>query len=240
MGLEDERVKKMSGYKAYWSSLELISSHYALRCDAKFANIEFAKRESEIRKGAFLELGEFLPGPFVKGIQPRYLEYPSSESVPVVNTLSIQNLELNLLSCRHIDRSQFDELDDNRKLRKGDVLLTVDGGVSIGKAVCFEFDESMTIDSHIVALRPEGLSPLSLTYLLSSQLCQEQFRRAESGASGQTSVTEDDIRRFIVPTKLLDGIDQIAVEIHSRRAAIALRRQQLDVEEETLFRRLSI
>ena len=99
--------------------------------------------------------------------------------------------------------------------------------MSIGKAVLFSFEEDMTMDSHIVVLRPEGISPMSLTYLLASPLCQKQFRQAESGASGQTSVTEDDIRRFIVPSSLLEKIDQIASEIDDMRRQIIAKRDRL-------------
>ena len=233
------QAKRPSGYRSFRSSLELIGNHYALRCDAKLADKEFREMEERIRQAPFRELGDFLPSPFVKGIQPKYLEEPTRDSVLVVNTLSIQNLSLNPDSCRLISRSTFDEIDDARKLTKGDVLLTVDGGVSIGKAVIFPFEEDMTIDSHIVVLRPEGIRPVSLQYLLASSLCQKQFRQAESGASGQTSVTEDDVRRFIVPSSLLEKIDQIASEIDVERCRIQTERDCLDHEEKALFARLS-
>ena len=228
-----------ASYRSFRSSLELIGSHYALRCDAKLADEEFLELEEQIRQAPFRQLGDFLPTPFVKGIQPEYLEEPRGDSVPVVNTLSIQNLSLNSDSCRHIARSTFDGVDDARKLTKGDVLLTMDGGVSIGKTVLFSFDEDMTMDSHIVVLRPEGIAPMSLTYLLASPLCQMQFRQAESGASGQTSVTEDDVRRFIVPSSLLEKIDQIASEIDDSRRRIQAKRDCLDQEEKALFAQLS-
>lgn len=235
-----ESQKVSSGYRLHWGSLKQIGDHYALRCDAKLANAEFREWEREIKGEPFQELGAFLPHPLVKGIQPEYLEEPTADSVPIVNTLSIQNLALNLSACKHIDRSQFDAMDYAKKLRRDDVLLTVDGGVSIGKAVNFTFDEDMTMDSHVVALRPEGINSLSLTYLLASPICQKQFRLAESGASGQTSVTEDDIRRFIVPSRLLENIEQLVIEIDTQRARIATEREKLDQEERELLARLSI
>ena len=240
MVISHNQGSRPPGYHSFWSSLELIGSHYALRCDAKLANREFLALEKQIRQGSFRELGDFLPTPFVKGIQPEYLEEQTENSVPVVNTLSIQNLSLNLHSCRHITRATFDKIDIGRKVARGDVLLTVDGGVSIGKAVTFSFEEDMTIDSHIVVLRPQGISPMSLTYLLASPLCQKQFRQAESGASGQTSVTEDDVRRFIVPSSLLERIDQIASEIDGKRGEIQTKRRLLDDQEMALFARLSV
>lgn len=227
-------------YRSFRSSLGLIGEHYALRCDAKVADAKFLELVANVRRAPFKELGEFLPSPFVKGIQPKYLEERTGDSIPVVNTLSIQNLSLNLYSCRHIKRSIFDDVDDSKKLRKGDVLLTVDGGVSIGKPCLFSIGEEMTVDSHVVILRPDGVSSMSLTYLLASPLCQVQFRQAESGASGQTTVTEDDIRRFIVPSRLLENIEEVAREIDGMREQIQAKRSILDQQEEALFEQLSV
>ena len=240
MVIDYNQGNRRFGYRSFRSSLELIGNHYALRCDAKLAEDEFRELEEQIRKAPFRELGDFLPDPFAKGIQPEYLEEPTRDSIPVVNTLSIQNLSLNPDSCRHITRAKFDEIDDAKKLRKGDVLLTMDGGVSIGKPVLFSSEEEMTMDSHVVVLRPEVICPMGLAYLLASPLCQKQFRQAESGASGQTSVTEDDVRRFIVPSDLLQKIDQIAREIDGARSRIQAKRDRLNQEEQTLFARLSV
>jgi hypothetical protein len=94
---------------------------------------------------------------------------------------------------------------ENRKLRDGEVVLTTDGGTSIGKAAVFMMpktdegepvDYGFTVDSHVAILCPFGKSPPLLAYLLGSPMGQLQFQRAESGASGQTAVSEDDVRRF--------------------------------------------
>jgi hypothetical protein len=191
-----------------------------------------------LRVAGFFELGEFLPVPFVKGMQPDYLDQPTEDSVPVVNTLSIQNLSIRLEDCRHILRDDFDLLSNERRLQKGDVLLTVDGGVSIGKPALFDLAGSFTIDSHVVSLRPVGVSALALVYLLASPLGQMQFRRAESGASGQTTVTEDDIRRFIFPRSILKTVDDVAATIEVERKKIAEQHHDLSLKEVALWKRL--
>jgi hypothetical protein len=93
------------------------------------------------------------------------------------------------------------------------VLLTVDGGVSIGKPLYFDGSGDFTIDSHVCILRPQGVSALGIVYLLASPLGQMQFRHAESGASGQTAVTEEDFRRFIFPLSVLDHLDDIVADM---------------------------
>lgn len=231
---------KATGYRSHAASLKLVASNYAFRCDAKFANAEHKKIEDKIRAAGYFELNEFLPFPFAKGVQPTYLDQPSDDSVPAVNTLSIQNLALNVANCRHIARDDFDNLTEERKLSKGDVLLTVDGGVSIGKPLLFSEDSDFTVDSHVVVLRPKTISPLSLVYLLASPWGQAQFARAESGASGQTTVTEDDVRRFIFPRAILSTISKLAEGIEKERAKIAAERAKLSQSEAQLWQRLDV
>lgn len=221
--------------KAFTSSLSLIATHYAYRCDAKFADESVRATLNKVQKAGCFVLGDYLPQPFVKGIQPDYLDQPTDDSVPVISTLAIQNLSITEADCRHISREDYDSLNEERKLMKGDVLLTVDGGVSIGKPCHFDFDSDYTIDSHVVVLRPTRLTPLALVYLLASPLGQIQFRRAESGASGQTTVTEDDVRRFVFPKALLLTIESTAAHIESERKRIAKAREELLAEEVALW-----
>ncbi len=224
--------------KVFTSSLRLVATSYALRCDAKYADADTLGLVKKIQASGCFQLGELLPTPFVKGIQPVSLDQPTDDSVPVINTLSIQNLAIRPADCRHIARDDFDALSSDRRLKTGDVLLTVDGGVSIGKAALFNLDGDFTVDSHVVILRPVGLSSLALVYLLASPLSQVQFRRAESGASGQTTVTEDDVRRFIFPRSILTTIEGVAIMIEAERKQITEQRRALDQREANLWRQL--
>lgn len=224
--------------KSFVASLSLVATNYAFRCDSKHADHDVIEVLNNIRSSDFFQLGEFLPVPFAKGIQPDYLDQPTDDSVPVISTLAIQNLAINEGDCRHILLDDFDVLTDERRLRINDVLLTVDGGVSIGKACLFNLKGEYTTDSHVVILRPNGIGALALVYLLASPLGQMQFRRAESGASGQTTVTEDDVRRFIFPKAILESIDAIARHIEKERQKIAKKRNQLILEEDALWQQL--
>jgi hypothetical protein len=78
----------------------------------------------------------------------------------------------------------------------------------------------------------------SLVYLLASPLGQQQFRRAESGASGQTAVTEEDIRRFIFPASLLASLDAVVADIESERTKIAKERDKLIAREAAAWMKL--
>jgi len=213
------------------SSLKIIATSHTLRCDAKIAERRFRELEQMLSSVECFYLGDYLPSPFVKGRQPRYLEVLDPSGVPVINTLSIQNLTINLETCRFITEDAFERLPEEVKLKQGDVLLTMDGGTSIGKPALFNLDVDCTVDTHVAILRPSGLSPRALVYLLASPLGQLQFQRAESGASGQTAVTEEDVRRFrfprIAPERLVDLVDKL----DKTRQNIAEERQSLFEKE---------
>jgi hypothetical protein len=219
-------------------ALSLIASCPTFRCDPKYFLHESVANDKKVRSGEYFEVGDFLPKPMVKGIQPAYLDAPSEDSVPVVNTLSIQRLAINEEACRHMPREDFDEVDEQRKLKHGDVLVTMDGGVSIGKPVLFDKKGDFTADAHVCIMRPVGMEPRSLVYLLASPLGQRQFRRAESGASGQTAVTEEDIRRFIFPSALLPRLNAVVSEIEKERHSIAVAREALVEREANAWAKL--
>lgn len=201
-----------------FTSLSSISRSHTLRCDARQAEERFRRLEAYLNSIETWELGGVLPDPFIKGSQPRYAEDPDATGTPVINTLAIQNLTIDVGACRiavEVDLGPGDV----RQPREGDLLLTMDGGVSIGKPAVFNLDGAYAVDSHVAILRPVGIDTSMLSYLLASPLGQVQFQRAESGASGQTAVTEDDVRRFRFP-------------VFTRRSAKAALREVERVREE--------
>jgi hypothetical protein len=210
------------------SSLSLISKSYSLRCDAKQAMKRFIEYDEFINSIEHFYLGDFLPDPFVKGTQPDYIESLELEGAPVISTLAIQNLSINVDACRYITQEDYNALEVEKKPKKNDVLLTMDGGTSIGKPVLFDLADDYAIDSHIAILRPVGLDPKVLVYLLASPMGQLQFQRAESGASGQTAVIEEDVRRFRFPAIDHSTMTQIVNDLDARlsrlkRLALALK-----------------
>lgn len=213
------------------SSLADVARSHSLRCDAKQGEERFRRFDTWIESVDHFVLGDMLPNPIVKGAQPEYADV-SEDGILVITTLAIQDLAINVSACRPALRTDFGE-DDIRKPNVGDVLLTVDGGTSIGKPALFEMEGDWAVDSHVAILRPRGLDAKLLVYLLASPLGQLQFQRAESGASGQTSVTEEDIRRFRFP-RLSASDERAALELVSaaRARAARLKEEAMHIEED--------
>lgn len=217
-------MKKRYKYPLYnVAKLSDISATHSLRCDAKQFEDRFKEiRQLSNREGVFY-LGELLPEPLIKGSQPTYID--GTDGIPVINTLSIQKLKINTEDCRYITEEDFENLPDIRKLKKGDVLFDLDG--------------DYTVDSHVAILRPVGISPKALVYLLASPAGQLQFNKAESGASGQTAVTEEDLRRFLFKKSLLKKIEQLSDELDSKRINICEKKEKLDREEQDAWNKFS-
>lgn len=211
------------------TSLLEISRSHSLRCDSKQSECRFVELDDLLSKGETVYLGQYLPEPLIKGSQPTYLQ--EGEGIPVINTLSIQNMAINTQDCRHISEEDFQKLNQNRVLVEGDVLLTMDGGTSIGKPVVFDLDGEFTVDSHVAILRPSGISSKALAFLLASPIGQLQFQRFESGASGQTAVTEEDLRRFIIPKSAIKELEAYIEELSEERQRIQIEREKLNAAE---------
>lgn len=107
----------------------------------------------------------------------------------------------------------------------------MDGGTSIGKSAIFDLDDNFTVDSHVAIIRPVGISEKAMAYLLASPMGQLQFNKAESGASGQTAVTEEDLRRFQFPSALLKNIEDLAEDLDKKRKKINEKKKALEKEE---------
>jgi type I restriction enzyme S subunit len=223
------------------SSLVNIAKSHSLRCDSKQSETRFSELDAMVEGKDVCFLSEFLPEPLVKGTQPVYLqeEKDIKKGVPIINTLSIQKMKINQEDCRFISKDAFNLLNKIRILRKGDVLLTMDGGTSIGKPVLFNLDGNYSIDPHVAILRPKGISPKALVYLLASPIGQLQFQRFESGASGQTAVTEEDIRRFLIPKSAVTELEKLVVSLDKEKIRIENVRIQLKNDESIMWEEFS-
>lgn len=208
-----------------------IARSHTLRCDARQWEKRFERLDEYLAAMECFELGDVLPSKMVKGKQPVYADTVDAEGTPVINTMSIRDLGIDVGACRiaiEIDHGP----EALRRPRLNDVLVTVDGGTSIGKPVLFDLEDEYGIDSHVGILRPVGITPDLLVFLLASPLGQLQFQRAESGASGQTSVADDDIRRFRFPVMEAETALRAVQSVRQAREEAADLRAQATASEE--------
>ena len=229
MGLSEVTFRE-STPRVMRASLAQIARSHTLRCDAKQAERRYQELDRLLSQIPNLTLGSVLPRPFIKGAQPVYSEELDGDGTPVISTMAIQGLSINVEACRLARQVDFGPA-NIRQPRLNDVLLTLDGGVSIGKPALFTFAETFAIDSHVAILRDVVIDPRLLVYLLASPIGQAQFQRAESGASGQTGVTEDDVRRFRFPSIEPGAAESAVADLEASRAEVRKAREAAQAQE---------
>ena len=159
------------------ATLADVAGTHSLRCDVKQAEQRFREFDAWMSSVPHWTLGRYLPDPIVKGLQPAYVNSIDEGGTPVISTVSIRDLAIDETVCRLAAEVDYGPA-EARKPRADDVLLTVDGGSSIGKPVLFDLGGDWAVDSHVAILRPRGLDPELLVYLLASPLGQIQLQRA--------------------------------------------------------------
>ena len=194
---------------------------------------QFRKKFSELKKMIDTEdtfyLGELIPQPLVKGGQPSYID--GTDGIPVINTLSIQHLQINIEDCRYISEEDFECILENRKLKKGDVLLTMDGGTSIGKSAVFDLDDNFTVDSHVAILRPVGISPKAMAYLLASPMGQLHFNRGRVWSKWTNCCNRGGFEEISISKSIVKKYRRLSRRFRQERKKINEKKKALEKEE---------
>lgn len=181
-----------------------------LRLDARFHNAAVQRTVSFLDSVPTSRLGSMLFGDLIKGGSPEILEVDSDEMTSrVVATVSLQGGSV----VASLTKPTTDEAvirAGSRALRLHDVLVTLDGDGSIGKAAVFAGEYDAVTDSHVAILRlkqPE--CALALACFLNSSLGQAQFYLHTSGSTGQTQISKQDFLSFRIPVDVLDHAQMI-------------------------------
>ena len=148
----------------------------------------------------------------IKGSQPEILTVDDQEPFRVVATVSVQNGRVDA-SLTKPTTEQYVANAGARKICKGDLLITVDGEGSIGKAAIFGDEYDAVCDSHVAILRLKepAIAP-SVACLLNSGFGRAHVQRYASGSTGQIQLSTDDLCRLAVPKALLNNLQSVAAE----------------------------
>lgn len=176
-----------------------IAEKYSLRCDAK-QNIQYYKDIIDLLNTIpNIKLSDLFDNAFIKGKQPVYLNDQEEDGNNIISTIAIQDHKILIENCKKTSLERYNEYDDALKPQVGDILITLDGAVSVGKTVFFDLDDNYGIDSHIGIIRigDNNIAKL-ISYLLGSKFGETQFRLFESGATSM-SLNEIDLRQIKLP-----------------------------------------
>lgn len=142
--------------------------------------------------------------------------------------------QITLQGADWIEKQIFDDLPDEVKLQKGDVLLNSTGDGTLGKAAVWDLDHEAVADGHITIIRPdpEAVDPLYLADYLRAGFGQEQIQRLYTGSTGLIELTAEHVNRVVIST--LSGVNEQARLSAALRKAEAGYQSQLGTADAAL------
>lgn len=131
-------------------------------------------------------LGE-LTSIMTKGIAPKYVEEESNSTIVVLNQKCNRDFSISLEQSRLNDCNKK-AVSPERMLHKYDVLINSTGTGTAGRvAQLFNIPEPMTIDGHMILIRPtDEIDPIYYGYAVKAH--QAEIEMLAEGSTGQTEI----------------------------------------------------
>lgn len=145
-----------------------------------------------------------------------HLPPPKSETgVPFVTIANVDSYNhFDFTDTMFVPKSYYDKLDDKRKARKGDILLTVVG--SFGIPILITDDTPFVFQRHIAILRPNPLV-IDSHFLYYTMLSKSFYAQADAYAVGaaQRTISLTSLRQMKIAVPTLDVQRKIADALSS-------------------------
>lgn len=139
----------------------------------------------------------------------------SSQGVPFLVISNVASGRISFENTRFVPRAYYEAIQDNRKPRKGDVLLTVTG--SYGIPVVVETDEIFCFQRHIALIRASRLDSKFLSYVLQSPESNRYFDLVATGAA-QKTIGLASIRAMNIPFPSLLAQREVVARLDGAKA----------------------
>jgi hypothetical protein len=209
-GLQVLRVQRSVGLVEQ-VPLNLVALNGSLRIDHRSVRTDLRSIQEAVMSQPGRALAH-LVRQLVRNGQPTLLPVDEQEPPRVIATGSIQFGAVQLAATKQ-GISEERATGEDRQASSGDLLITMDGEGSIGKAAVFDGDYEAVCDSHVAILR---LSNPTLAYavacFVNSSMGQAQINRLISGATGQLQISNGDLLSLWVPQVILDQANAIRTD----------------------------
>jgi len=129
-----------------------------------------------------------------RGISPKYTE---KKGTMVLNQKCIRDHNINFDLARFHD-SETKKVSPEKIIQKGDVLINSTGTGTLGRVAQVSEDILVTVDSHITVVRPnkEIFDQRFFAWTLFN--IETEIEESGAGASGQTELARETVKKFIV------------------------------------------
>lgn len=142
----------------------------------------------------------------------------SQEGIPFIMISNINGNKINWDNTAFVNSDYYNNIDNKRKPKKGDVLYTVTG--SFGIPVLVDFDKEFCFQRHIALLRPnENIDQKFLYYAMQEPDVYSQASKKATGTA-QKTVGLGVLRKIEIPyISSIEMQKQMVLEIESRLSA---------------------
>ncbi|GII25354.1 hypothetical protein Pme01_49510 [Planosporangium mesophilum] len=165
-----------------------------------------------------VRLADMLDGVPVKGRQPIWADEDEiDDDTPyAVATITIQSGMIARDRAKPTTKKSVERF----SVRTGDLLVSMDGDGSLGKAAVYDGDKDGTIDSHIARCRLLGglEAADAASCWLNSTWGRVQTTSLMTGSTGQTQLNPADLLDVLIPADLVTRANEISV---AYRAALS-------------------
>lgn len=143
----------------------------------------------------------------VKGITPKYTDETNDNTIIVLNQKCNRNFTITLEQARLNDCSKK-KVPEERIIRDYDVVINSTGTGTAGRvAQVFGMNEPMTIDGHMILMRPtREVDPIYYGYALKSH--QKEIELLAEGSTGQTEINRHRLESEIMISFPIDIVKQ--------------------------------
>ncbi|MHB1276567.1 MAG: N-6 DNA methylase [Candidatus Humimicrobiaceae bacterium] len=149
-----------------------------------------------IRKWPTILLGNYREQ-IISGYRSGGVEFGES-GYPYIQVRNILETGIDLLNVDYISNLS-PARQDNKKVKKGDILLNRSGEGSVGRVAVSLSDIEAYVGGHVYRFSVNNVSPIYLTVFLKTFFGKNQIHRFESGVSGKTEIDLEEILNIEIP-----------------------------------------
>jgi type I restriction enzyme, S subunit len=164
-----------------------------------------------------------------RGRSPKYVAH---SDLPVINQRCVRWHGVDEKFVKFVDPSTWHQWDDERIVRRNDILWNSTGTGTIGRAALFTelaSYERAVVDSHVTILRAgKAVDPAYLFGFIQSPAIQDRIEDMQSGSTNQVELNRSEIVSTVVPVAPLSEQRRIVAKVDGLTARTARARKELD------------
>jgi len=188
-------------FSSYPLQLGTVVSENEARLDFKYYDPDVCSFIDNLRKAGALSLEELRlqTEPIRRGKSPAKAEY-NADMTSEVEVIKAGNIgRSGIVGNRDIIPENVYERLKPAQVHRNDLLIASTGEGTLGKAAVYESDIKALADGHVTIVRlDDRVSPEYAAWYLRSEFGQMQINRLFTGATGQTELPEDAVRRILM------------------------------------------